>query len=514
MPVTQMPDQDDQPLQYSRRDLSGGMNNRQQGANLGPNEATVLLNVDIGVAGETRKRPGLSLIEDVSNTSPIALYGFEPAGGTNELLVLEGTNLRGWVGSGSFTTHKSDFTSATKATIFKAGESGENDVVLIGNDTDNWFRMLTAHTFQDLGSTAGTGNDSPPKSSVGTYYRNRVWILKSDLLYYSDAFPADYAVAFDTVSQNYRLPVGEERAVIGIRDSGLIVVGKDQIWALNPSVVPAATDKPEKLLDIGCQAAKTVAQVGDDVYFLAPDGVRGIFRTVQDKLQLGASYPLSFKLKEEFESINWAQISKACAIYWDNKYFLSLPVDASSTNNEVWVYYPAFGSWMVISGWNVSAWTKLKISGEERLFATDALDGKVYRAWTGFDDNGTAINYQEESRKDDMGQPLLKKLNGELKIKAQSSGNYDVSVYASVDDADYVLLGTFSLAGNAPVLPVALPFTLASFNTVTGVFHLDPLGPWNYIRTKIQHNASNGSDEIKILERNIITYAEEYQPEG
>lgn len=500
---------DDKELFFIRKDLSGGQNNRVHGSNIGDNQGTVLLNVDIGTPAQTSKRPGLTLVEDFSNNACTGLFGFEPDGGTNQLCVTDGSNLRTWPGSGSFTSRKSDFTSGLQTTILRVGESGENDVILVSNGTDNVFRMNQSYSFQDLGDT----NTSPPKTKVFTYYRNRVWGLKSNLLYYSDAFPADYATAFDRTTNAFRIPCGTERALLGIRDQGIVVIGNDQVWGLNPSSTPAATDLPEKILDIGCAAGNTATQVGDDIYFLAYDGVRGVFRTQQDKLQQGASYPLSYVLKDEFASLSWAYINKACAVYFDNKYFISVPVDSSTYNNEVWVFYPASQGWMVISGWNVAAWSKMKVNGEERLYAADSTDGKVYRAWYGYDDNGTAINYQEEGRKEDLGQPLVTKTGGVFKLRALSSGDYNISVYASIDDQSYTLLGTMNLAGNAPTLPISLPFTLADINILEEQFHLDSLGPWRQIRFKIQHNDTNGSDNIIFYDRTLTTYADEYQSE-
>jgi hypothetical protein len=278
-------------------------------------------------------------------------------------------------------------------------------------------------------------------------------------------------------------------------------------------MLPAATDLPEKILDIGCAAGKTAVQVGDDIYFLAYDGVRGVFRTQQDKLQQGASYPLSYVLKEEVESLSWGFITKACSIYFDNKYFISIPVDGSTYCNEVWVYYPASQGWMVITGWNVSAWSKMKVNGEERLYATDSTDGKVYRAWSGFSDNGVAINYQEEGRKEDLGQPLVTKTGGVYKLRAISAGNYDVSIYVSIDDADYTLLGTMNLNAGGLTLPFTLPAMLSGISIVEEQFHLDSLGPWRQIRFKIQHNSLNGSDTITFYDRTLTTYADEYQSE-
>lgn len=507
-----MPAMDDKEVFVIRRDYSGGQNNRIHGTNINDNQATVLKNVDIGVPGQRSKRPGLTLLQTIDVNAGLALFGYEPDGGTNLLVAVEGTTLHTHpVSSGSFTARKTDFTTGLLATILKIGESGIGDVFVVGNGTDNWFRFEPGSlgSPQDLGNT----NTSPPRSDVGLYYRNRFWVLDANNLYWSDAYDDDYSGAFDRTTNFYRLPVGSRKALIGIRDLGIVALGQDQIWGINPSVTPAATDNPEKILDIGCSAGRTAVQVGDDIYFLAPDGVRGVFRTQQDKLQLGSSYPLSYPIKDEVDSLNWSQISKACAVYFDNKYFISVPVDGSTSNNEVWVYYPASQGWMVISGWNVSAWAKIKISGEERLYAIDSTEGSVYRAWYGYSDNGDPINYIEESRKEDFKQPLQKKVGGVLKVRARATGAYTLTVSVSVDDGDYQTLGTLNLNGNAPALPVNLPFNLVDSSIVQGVFHLDSLGEYYQLRHKIEHNDTNGSDDITIYEANVTTFTNEYQSE-
>lgn len=506
---------DDKEMYVIRRDYSGGQNNRVYGTNIGDNQATVLTNVDLGTPSQRSKRPGLTLIQDLSNNVGLGLFGFEPDGGTNVLVAVEGTTLWTWPATGSFTSRKADFTTGLIPGILKIGESGEGDVFVVGNGTDNWFRFSPSNysSPQDLGSTSGTGNDSPPKSTVGLYYGNRFWVLASNNLYYSDAFPTDYSSAFDTATGYYRIPVGTSRALVGLRDTGILVFGQDSVWGITPSTTPAATDLPQKIIDYGCVNGRTVAQVGDDVLYLAADGVRGVFRSQQDKLQAGASYPLSYVLKSEVESLSWAYISKASAIFFDNKYFISVPVDGSTTCNEVWVYFPATQGWMVISGWNVAGWATMVVSGQKLLYAIDSTDGKVYQAWTGYSDNGTAIDFIEESKKEDFGQPLVKKVGGTLKVRALSSGDYTLTVSASVDDNDYQQLGTVSLAGNSPTLPVSLPFSLADSNIVEEQFHFDSLGEFYQIRIKIRHNALNGSDPVTIYETNMTTYSTAYQSE-
>ena len=380
---------------------------------------------------------------------------------------------------------------------------------MIQNGTDNAHEMKQDHTVTDLTDD----NDDPPKSLANLFFRGRWWVLKDNKLYWSDAYPSNYAGSFDRTTNAYKIPVGEEKALLGLRDTGIICLGKDEIWGINPSVTPAATDKAEKLLDMGCVEGDTAQQVGDDILFLAKDGVRGLFRTIQDKLQLGSSYPLSYSLKNEFENINWAQVSKACAIYFDNKYFISLPTGTSTYNNEVWVYYPALNAWVIITGWNVAKFAKVTFSGEERLYAIDSVDGKVYRAWYGYDDNGVAINYQEEGRQEDLGYPLHYKSGGEVEVICEVSGNYNVSVYVNFDNTGYTLLGTINLAGNLVTFPTTFPVNFPEAGVVSGKFHLDSHGRWKNVKVKIQHNALNGNDDIVILQHSITGFLEEYENE-
>ncbi len=512
--------EDDIPLVISQADISQGSNSRMDSSRLPDNQAKVVYNIDLGIPGQTTKRPGMFLIKAVSGTAGGGIFGFEPDGGTNELLICDGPNLRGATtldlslsGNTTFTVHKSNFTPNLATTMFKAGMSAQGDIVMISNGTDNWFLMEQDHTMLDLSATAGTGSDSPPKSTVGTYYRNRVWILTENLLYFSDAYPANYSVAFDTVANAFRMPVGTERAITGIRDSGMLIIGNDQVWALNPSITPAPdTDKPEKILDIGCAAGDTCRQVGDDVLFLAYDGVRGVFRTQQDKVQLGTSFPLSYPLKDEFDTINWAQITKACAEVFDNKYFISLPTGSATYNNQIWIYWPATQGWMVLTGWNIAKLGKLKYDGEEILVGVDATTGKVYHLWTGYDDVGTGINYQEESKSFDMGQPLIKKCGGEVVIKVKAGGNYDMNVYSQFDNGGWDSLGVINFAGNLITFPTSFPINFESPNILTQKYHIIGYGPWYNLRLKLQHTGAN-TQEMTVLERQVITYPREYHAE-
>ncbi len=509
---------DDQKQAELRR-LVEGMNNRQHPSILGKEEVQNLRNVDLTVPGERKRRPGVT--DDSSSgadlsTDPITgVFDYDPQGFTENMLITEGTNLHRWTGTGSITKDlKTNFTDNLPTTIIEAYKTNVGTVAFISNGTDNVFEMEPDYSLNDLGNTTGTGSDSPPRSTVMTSFRNRVWVLKDGEAFFSDAAPSDYSTAFDTVTNKYRVPIGAERALAGTRDFGLLMVGKDEVWSLNPSVVPAATDKTERISEYGCAAGNTFVEVGDDFIYLTFDGVRGLRRTEQDKLQYGTSLPLSYKLKTEFDNINWAHVTKAASVYWDNKYFIALPTGASTTNNQVWVYYPSTKGWSVFTGWNVAKWAKFKVSGEEKLYYGDATDGILYRAWFGANDDGTAIEFIEEGRQEDMGKPLLKKYSGELRVVAKPSGDYDITVSGAFDGGAYNELGTMNVGSNLITYPVTYPVAFFPGQTIYKKFPIDFYGEWYHFNYKLYNNQlTTNADDITIYETSVTAIPQEYDSE-
>jgi len=512
---------DDKKLTVIRNDFSEGINNRQDADSIRDNQAETLVNVDIGVPGQSRKRPGITSIDDTGYDRGIDLFGFEPDGGTSKLMAIEisgtatalltSTGLTFAPISGTANMVDDDYVMSMQG--FKSG--GDGHVMLYGSDTTNWHEVKQNGTVTDLGNTQASGTDDPPRSSVATMFNGRMWVLKDNMLSYSDAYPGDFSGAFDTQSTGnvYKMPVGEERALVGIREKGLLVFGKDEVRYLIPSNTPAATDENGLLVTQGCVANKSATMVGDDVYYLAKDGVRGVFKTQFDTLQLKTSLPVSYALKTEYESINWAHAQKASGVYFDNKYFLALPVDSSTYNNEVWVYYPATNGWMVITGWNVADWTTIVINGENRLYASDSQSGDVYRAWYGSDDNGADFTYTEKGRKEEIGKSLQEKVGGEVIVRAKATGEETIKVYVSLDESAYEKLGELVTVDRSVAFDAwTLPMLFQPAGIYTKKFHLDSYGEWYQAQIKLEHEGTAGDDLI-ILQRGIVTLLNEYTNE-
>jgi len=168
--------------------MEGGVNTRSEAGNLQENQGATLDNVDIGVPGQITKSLGSVLIaNDKGANSIVALHNYVRQAYTDNLVMVENTTL--WANEAQaaiWTSVKADFTADEDVGIVQVKESGlvPDDVLMVNVGEANWFRIHKASggawAEDDLGSTAGTGTDSPPASTVGCWYGNRFWILKND----------------------------------------------------------------------------------------------------------------------------------------------------------------------------------------------------------------------------------------------------------------------------------------------------------------------------------------------
>lgn len=512
-----------QPLSVFRQDFSGGQNTRIEPSLISENQLTVGYNADLGIPGRTDKRPGLTLIANTVGTRTYALAPYYPTSGTDALYRIEGTNTRKWTGSGNWSSNLQTFTTSLDTTIIQAGQSGSNEVLFYQNGTDQPYVMTSTDTFTALGA----GATSPVKTLNNIFLNNRWWELKDGFLYYSSAFPSDYSTAFSS-SNGFRFSgYGGDRGLIAIRDvdtslnNTIIVLLQKGIWGLAPSPTPVSTDRPFLITSaIGAVEHKCVVQSGDDIIFLAADGIRSLKRTAQDKLQVENSYPLSYVLKDEFENIDWSQSSKFHMVAWQNKVFFFFVQTGGTDINRCWVYWPALDpdktgkAWSVITGWTVTATAKFFLNGKENLYG-GSTDGSVYQLWSGTgDDNGTAINLQLETRDEDFEHPEIYKYGGEIEVRCSTTSSaQSITVYALIDGGSYTTLGTITLTASGPALPQNLPFYLVDNGIVSQKFHLDSLGRFKTIRFKFQHNTTNTTDTIRLLSYGVITYPDVYNSE-
>src|SRR5439155_17164439 len=102
-------------------------------------------------------------------------------------------------------------------------------------------------------------------------------------------------------------------------------------------------------------ATRSAVQVGNDVLFLADDGIRSMNMTIASEQQHELKTPLSFPIQDYINRINWTYVDQACAVAWRNLYLLAVPIDSSTTNNIIFAFNTLTGVWSGL-------WTNLPVT--------------------------------------------------------------------------------------------------------------------------------------------------------
>jgi hypothetical protein len=95
----------------------------------------------------------------------------------------------------------------------------------------------------------------------------------------------------------------------------------------------------------GCVAHGSIAQVGEDLFFLSRTGVRSIRRTMEENMVASDVGVISYPIQDVIDEINWAAVENATAIFWNNRYLLSVPTGTSTVNNTTLCYNTNTQSW-------------------------------------------------------------------------------------------------------------------------------------------------------------------------
>lgn len=134
--------------------------------------------------------------------------------------------------------------------------------------------------------------------------------------------------------------------------------------------------------DIGCAARRSAVQVSNGVMFLSDNGVYFLQPNPTGspgvKL-LTMSEPISASIDDWIQRINRNHVSNSVAAYWNNRYYLAVPIDGSTKNNAVFVFNFILKNWESIDIYPdtidfMDFWVA-KSGSQRRLFAVDSSEG-------------------------------------------------------------------------------------------------------------------------------------------
>ena len=274
----------------------------------------------------------------------------------------------------------------TDATVVSVIQASDNVYITRGYGNRPLKFNYTTTTITEL-----PAGDQFPNSVNAIYYGNRVIAQSS-----SDSISVSHYLDYTKFNSGdiFRLNDGGNDECVSVCPWTLnefIVFMRNSIFYVSVGTGAyttgdnIATDAYVKSLasDIGCSAKYSAVQAAGGIIFLSDNGV--YFLNPQNiganegmrLLTLGE--PLSSPIDDVIQRINRNYSKQSVGIYWNNRYYLAVPLDSNTTNKHVLVYNFINKAWESVdsfpSGFNVVKFIVAKRGNSRRLFAVDGAQG-------------------------------------------------------------------------------------------------------------------------------------------
>lgn len=385
--------------------FAGGEDSFRRSTIIDPDQCQKLVNVIVRDNFEARTRPGADALtggSTIDNATCRGLFYFDTPTYEQILAVF---NAKLWKYEGGAWSQLTLWApspgpvSASSRVVFAQGV----DNVLISDGVNNPM-IYDGATFTD----AGTGSTNAPKATILCWHAGRMFASGvsslTDTIYVS--LRLEFGIGkWNSVSRSFRVGFGDGdpiMAMASMQDFVLCVLKQNSIWLVttDPALEPAdySTNQTSAQLSqgIGCVGRDAWCQYGNDILFMAQDGVRTVRRMIAATGQYELSAPISQPIQPYIDRINRSAWDKICAKKHQEFAFFFVPLDNSTTNNYVLVYNGRLQRWLgVWTGWNGQAVEVTRFAGANRFIFGDTA-GKVNR-WKDVDSLTSDDTYKDNS---------------------------------------------------------------------------------------------------------------------
>ena len=204
----------------------------------------------------------------------------------------------------------------------------------------------------------------------------------------SDILDSD---TYDQIYAQYRFNAGTADFTVGLHsfsDDSLIVFNRNSIHIVQNTINLAGATTRLLTNEVGCVARKSIIQVGNQVIFLSDNGVYGTQFLDEYNLR-GTETPLSESINETINRINKDHWEESRAVYFDNRYYLAVPLDDAQRNNAILIFNFLNLQWESIDTVDNANWDieNLIVAGEgtnRGVYAINQLGG-IHRLDTRLD---------------------------------------------------------------------------------------------------------------------------------
>jgi hypothetical protein len=449
---------------------------------------------------------------------------------------------------GNTTIAENDFVTIYRTTIGELESAVGNTFQVVSATSTEIEFFVPATNFVAGGSdtlevggrfSVGGGFIHMPAPPWATYFQRRLWspfwyapggafgsytfedLGQRDQIVASDILDAN---TYDQLFSQFRISGGTADYVVALQpfyEDRLMVLNRNSIHlvsgtqgSLNDTVVTELTR------EIGCVARKSVVQHANAVFFLSDSGVYGVEFIEQYNLR-GVEEPLSKNIQPIIDRVSKALASKATGVYFNNRYWLALPLDSAVGrddalgNNFVIVYNLLNKAWESIDNYgsgnfNIINFHIAQDSKRNSLFMVNEFGGlhevdareepiDSYSINTLGEAASEGVDYELVSRGFSMNSSERKKFS-RVQVQLESDDSpCDVTFSFSTEDPDSDSFVVGSVRG-------ALGQDLAAFETATMRYRLgNPRGIYGTLAITSNKEGSAPIGRVKV--NNIVVDA-------
>lgn len=349
------------------------------------------VNVHFDKIGAVTVRDGVTILgAQVADTySCLGLHQFLDTGtGTNDRLISVFNDTAYALVSGTWTSKRTGMTAGKKARF-----TNFVDLAFMVNGTDamqSWDG--------GAGNFSTTNVTSAPAAAFIDNFRSRVWAAKTSgnpsRLFYSSVASVAGAITWDTATQFIDIAPGDGEDITAIKKFGSALhVFKNsavyRVFSINQT-------EPDPQINVGTYSQESVTVTKDGMYWHHPSGIYRLRKGEANPTEI--SRPIYDIIKNILRS-NYSEIAS-----WnddDHVYFSIGNVTVSGViltncvirwtiSTEIWTVY-SYAQYFV-------AGATYDVSSDKMYRVVADNDGNVFTFDSGTTDNGTAINYEMETR--------------------------------------------------------------------------------------------------------------------
>jgi len=255
---------------------------------------------------------------------------------------------------------------------------------------------------------------------------------------FSDILDAD---TYDRIYGQFRFNAGAADFIVGFHsfsDDKLVVFNRNSVHIVANSLDLGSSVSQLITNEVGCLARDSIQQIGNSMIFLSDNGVYGLDFIDLYNLR-GQDVPLSASIEGTIKRINKEYASKAKSVYFNNRYYLAVPLDDSTTNNALLIYNFLNKQWESIDSISDPEWqySELTVAGEGDKRSVYAINrnGGVHRYESRSDDRdlyivqvgGTVANSQVSSS-------VITRMFNLNSLDRKKWNNFDLHIQSSEDN--------------------------------------------------------------------------------